>query len=73
MRWNIKGHMKIAIFEIGNYHDSPDITKVFSSVEKAKENISPEFKEIQDFPFYHYYENESKEKWLSIKEYKIEE
>lgn len=65
--------MKIAMFEIGNYHDSPDITRVFSSVEKAIENIPHGFKEIQDFPFYHYYENEINEKWLSIKEYKIEE
>lgn len=64
--------MKIAIFEIGNYHDDPDIIRVFSSVEKAIENIPSEFKEIQDFPFYHYYEDETNERWLSIEEYEVE-
>lgn len=64
--------MKIAIFEIGDYHDSPDIVRVFASIEKAIENVPYGFKELQDFPFYYYYENEINEKWLSIKEYEVE-
>lgn len=65
--------MKVAIFEIGNYYDNPDIVRVFSSVEKAVENIPFGFKERQDFPFYHYYENKTNERWLNIKEYEVED
>lgn len=63
---------KIAILETGLYHDTPDITRVFSSVEKAIENIPPGFKKIDvRLPGY-YYEYKTDEKWLSIKEYEIE-
>lgn len=65
--------MKIAIFEIGNYHDIPDTTKVFSSTEKAKKYIPAGFTEIQNFPFYFYCEDKINEKWLSIKEYEVKE
>lgn len=64
--------MKVAIFESGNYWDVSDIVRVFSSTEKAIENIPPEFKEIESFSKY-YYEDKVNEKWLVIKEYKVEE
>ena len=68
--------MKIAIFEIGDFYDTPDIIRVFSSVAKAKENIPSGFKELQDFPSSHlsshHYEDGNKKRWLSIKEYEVE-
>ena len=65
--------MKVAIFESGDFWDVSDITRVFSSVEKAIENVPSGFKERQDFPFYYYYEDEINKKWLVIKEYEVEE
>lgn len=62
--------MKIAIFEIGDYHDSPDIIRVFSSVEKAIENIPSGFGKIE-YPGHHYADINN-EKWLTIKEYEVE-
>ena len=65
--------MKVAIFEIGNYHDSPDIVRVFSSVEKAIENIPSGFEKRKNFSLeYLYYEDEINKKWLNIKEYEVE-
>ena len=58
------------MFEIGNYHDVPGIIRVFSSVEKALENIPFGFKDIG---YANNYADEANEKWLSIKEYEVEE
>ena len=65
--------MKIAILETGDFHDTPDITRVFSSVEKARKNIPSEFKRVTVGLSRYYYENEAGEKWLNIEEYEIEE
>jgi hypothetical protein len=62
--------MKIAIFEIGKYHDVSDVIRVFSSVEKARENIPLGFKDIG---YANNYTDEANEKWLSIKEFEVEE
>lgn len=62
--------MKIAIFEIGHYYEVSDIVRVFSSVEKAIENIPPEFKDIG---YLNSYADEANEKWLSIKEFEVNE
>ena len=63
--------MKIAIFESGDYWDVSDITRMFSSVEKAIENIPPGFEKTESFDR-HYYEDRDNEKWLSIREYEVE-
>lgn len=65
--------MKVAIFEIGDYYDNPDIVRVFSSVEKAIENVPSIFKERKVSLFLHYYENKTNERWLNIKEYEVED
>lgn len=62
--------MKIAIFEIGDYHEGADIVRVFSSVEKAIENIPLGFKSINSLPGD--YADEINERWLAIKEYEVE-
>jgi len=64
--------MKIAILESGNYFEDPDIFRVFVTQEKAIENIPNSFKRLNEFP-YIYYEDLDAEKWLSIKEYEVEE
>lgn len=64
--------MKIAIFEIGNFHDSPDIVRIFSSAKKAIENIPSEFEKRDSSPGYNYYEDKVSERWLSISEHKVE-
>ena len=65
--------MRIALFEIGDYHDGPDIVRVFSSVKKAKDNIPAEFKEKDSPSNYCYYEDEISGKWLSITEHEVDE
>ena len=62
--------MKIALFEIGDYHKVFNITRVFSSMEKARENIPSGFKDIG---YLNSYADEINEKWLSIKEFEVEE
>jgi len=64
--------MKIAILEIGNYHDSPDIGRVFLSVAAATQNIPSEFSKKDSLLGYNYYEDEINERWLNIRESELE-
>lgn len=65
--------MKVAIFESGNYWDVSNIVRVFSSIEKAMENVPSGFEKRKNFSLeYLYYEDEINKKWLNIKEYEVE-
>ena len=64
---------KVSILEIGEYHDGPDITRVFDSKEKAIKNIPVGFQRMKEYELKGlYYENKNKEEWLTIKTYKVE-
>jgi len=67
----------IVIFEIGEWHEGADITRVFSSTKKAMEYIPKGFKEIvltnlfiKGFDYYA--ENGRSKKWLKIQRYNVE-
>lgn len=65
--------MKVAIFEIGNFYDPPEILRVFDSEATAIKNIPDGFVKIEDCSWiYLYYENRNGEKYLSIKMYEVE-
>lgn len=61
--------MEVAIFEIGNFHESADITKVYATAELAIESIPVGFKKMMDFSGY--WENQVDERWVTIKTYTV--
>lgn len=62
----------ITIFEIGKHYDTADITKVFSSMEKAMAHIPEGFEKIDVGGYDYYAENKEKCEWLSIKSYEVD-
>jgi len=64
--------MEIALFESGYYYDNPDIVRVFSTIERAIDNIPPEYEKKETYMEL-YYENQKHARWLSITIYKVEE
>lgn len=68
-----KEKVYIALFEIGDFYEVADITRVFSSIEKAKRYIPKGFKELSKIGGYKYYgQDESKKQWVTIKIYEVE-
>lgn len=65
--------MRVAIFEIGNFYDTPDIVRVFDSEATAIKNIPEGFVNIEECSYlYLYYENRKDEKYLNIKMHEVE-
>ena len=61
------------VLEIGNYYDSPDITRIFADGQTAKANIPKGFNEWPNVTTHYYYgHDDSRGKWASIKKYEIE-
>ena len=62
----------IVIFEIGRFHETADITRVFSSMKKAVVCIPKGFKEIKIAGYDYYAEDKRRNKWLRLQQYKVE-
>ena len=68
------GHIKsmsVSILEIGNFYEAPDSTRVFYTEEGAINAIPVWFKRKDSFSD-SYYEDETNERWLTIKTYRVE-
>ncbi len=63
--------MSVSVLEIGNFHDPPDITRVFHTELRAIENVPAWFKRIVNASGI-YYEDKANERWLTIKTYRVE-
>jgi len=69
---DVESMKHIALYQTGRFWDCASITRVFSSVEKAVENIPKGFEQIgvdEDGFSYH---NSQKKEWLNIKHYEVE-
>jgi hypothetical protein len=68
--------MKVYIFEIGSYWDTPDVTKVFGSLEYAMSHIPKGFKELKQWGCEtskeYYAQNEKSRRWLKITPHEVE-
>ncbi len=64
--------MKVAIFEIGNFFDAPDIVRVFDSKETAINHVPPGFKIKEACGSWVYYADDDREQYLNIKIYNVE-
>jgi len=63
--------MSVSILEIGNFYEAPDSTRVFYTEEGAINAIPVWFKRKDSFSD-SYYEDETNERWLTIKTYRVE-
>jgi hypothetical protein len=63
----------VAILQIGEVWDSPDITRIFTDEKTALKHLPKGFKEITiDKDYGLYFEHESKRRWANIKTYEVE-
>lgn len=66
--------MKVALYEEGEFWKSPTITRIFESLEIAKQAIPKEFKDkTEEYGFYDVYaEDKCRSRYITIKILEIE-
>lgn len=62
--------MKVVLYQEGEWHCSPDIIRIFRTLELTKKHI-PEGYEFVDIQSQGYAENTQDERWLTITEYQV--
>ena len=71
MSTSFRDKVTVYIFRIGDYWETADITRVFSSFEKALECIPVGFEQVDVGGYDYYAQDDRKNRWLSIKGYKV--
>lgn len=62
--------MKVTLYQEGDWHCSPNVIKIFSTLELALQHIPKGFVSVDAGPG-KYAENKEDERWITIKEYQI--
>jgi hypothetical protein len=66
------GLLCVYVLEMGNYHDTPGITRVFRDDGMAKKHIPKSYIAKEISGYFYYASDEKKRKWATVKKYKVE-